>query len=221
MNKKILIIGAHPDDEVLGCGGIIKKHASEKDKVFVLILTNGSSIRYVDEMEQTLQRNCQECSEILGAKEVFFENLPEQKLDAIPVINIVQKIEAIIKKVKPEIVYTHHQGDINQDHRTVFEATLIAARPNNSYVKAIYSYEIPSSTEWGSNSEKNIFIPNIFIDISKEIDEKIKAFKKYYSEVENWPHPRSDQGIRTLAQYRSSQCNKFYAEAFKLIREIK
>lgn len=218
--NKILVIAAHPDDEVLGCGGIIKKYSKIENKIFALILTNGATVRYNKKMEQTLQDNARECAKSLGIQEIYFKNLPEQKLDSIPLIDIVKEIEKIIEKVKPDIIYTHHKGDINQDHKAVFQATLIAARPKNKYIKEIYSYELPSSTEWGEPFLESIFIPNVFIDITNEIEKKIRAFKKYRSQVEKWPHPRSVQGIKTLAEYRGMQSNLPFAEAFILIRKI-
>lgn len=218
--NKILVIAAHPDDEVLGCGGIIKKHSNAGGKVFVLFLTNGSTIRYGKKMKKVLQNNAKECAKALGVQEIYFKDLPEQELDNIPLINIVKEIERIIEKVKPGIIYTHYKGDINQDHKAVSQATLIAARPKNQHVKEIYSYELLSSTEWSAPFQENIFMPNVFVDITKEIQEKIKAFKKYQSQIEKWPHPRSIEGIEVLARYRGMQANLLFAEAFLLIRKI-
>ncbi len=220
MSKKILVIAAHPDDEVLGCGGMMKKHSTRGDEVFVLILTNGSTVRYGDKMTETLQENAESCGKILGVKDTYFRNLPEQKLDGIPLLDIIQEIEKVIDEVKPDIIYTTHKGDINQDHRAVFEATMIAVRPVNKFVKEIYSYEIISSTEWGNPFEEIAFLPNVFMNIEQEVEDKISAFKKYESQVNQWPHSRSEKGVRTLAQYRGMQSNMPYAEAFVLIRKI-
>jgi len=218
---QVLIIAAHPDDEVLGCGGTIIKHVESGDEVTILIMTNGSTVRYGEEMKETLKNNAEKCGKILGAKNLIFKNLPEQELDGIPLLHIVKEIEAIIDAVQPTIIYTHHKGDINQDHRAIFEATMIAARPISPCVKEIYSYEIPSATEWCPPTEERIFIPNVFIDISSTIKNKILAFKSYDSQIKKWPNSRSLKGIEVLAQFRGMQSGTDSAEAFSLIRQVK
>lgn len=220
MKKKILIIAPHPDDEVLGCGGIMKKYTKEGHSVFVLILTNGSSVRYGDKMIDTLQKEALSCNEILGVEKVIFKDLPEQKLDGLPVIDIVKEIEAVVDDLKPEVVYTPHKGDINQDHGAIFNATMIAIRSMNKYVQEIYCYETLSSTEWGNPSQEKAFLPNVFVNIENEIEDKIIAMKKYESQMREWPHSRSEEGIRTLAKYRGMQANLDLAESFILIRKI-
>lgn len=220
MKKTILIIAPHPDDEILGCGGVIKKYAKAGHDVCVLILTNGSTVRYGDKMIDTLQREAKSSNDLLGVKRIIFKDLPEQKLDGLPVLDIIKEIETIIGEIRPDIIFTSHKGDINQDHAAVFGATMVAARPINNYVKEIYSYEVPSSTEWGNPFPEKVFIPNSFIDIEYEIEDKLLAMKKYESQMHDWPHSRSEEGIRTLAKYRGMQSNLRFAEAFMLIRKV-
>lgn len=217
---KILVVSPHPDDEVLGCGGVMKKYAEEGHEVYVLLLTDGSEIRYGDSMIEGLQKEARACGKILGVKEIFFRNLPEQKLDGIPLLDIIREVEAVVEKVKPEIVYTPHQGDINQDHGAVFEATMIAIRAINKDVKEIYSYETPSSTEWGVPRADRAFIPNVFVNIENQLEHKIKALNEYKSQIKKWPHSRSNEGVRTVAQYRGMQSHLPAAEAFMLMRKI-
>lgn len=214
---KILIIAAHPDDEVLGCGGIIRKYSKNGVKVYTLILTTGLSIRYKDGVKTDIRKAVLNCADILGVTKTFIKELPVLGLDKIPLQKIVKEIEEVLNEIKPDIVFTHNKGDINQDHKIVTEATLIALRPKTKFVKAIYSYEIPSSTDWITDRE-NIFIPNKFIDIGKELKDKIKAFKCYKSEIEKWPHSRSEEGLKALAEYRGMQSFQKSAEAFCLIR---
>lgn len=214
---KILVIAAHPDDEVLGCGGLICKYSKKRAEIYTLILTKGILIRYKKGTKTNIEEAILKCAKILGVKKVFIKNLPVHELNVIPMPKLIAVLDEVINIVKPDIIFTHNQGDTNQDHRTVAEATLIAARPKVSFIKAIFSYEILSSTEW-ITSKNNIFIPNTFINIEKELKDKIKAFQCYKSEIEKWPHSRSEEGLKTLAEYRGMQSFQKLAEAFCLIR---
>ena len=218
--KNVLVISAHPDDEVLGVGGTINKHVNEKDNVFVLFITDGASNVYPEEKVNKLKESAKKCAKELGIKKTFYADLPNQLLDELPLLKIAQTIEKVIEEVKPSIIYTHSRMDTNQDHRVVFEATLIAARPlPESSVKRILSYETLSSTEWRVLPNQ-MFTPNYFVDISKYIDKKIKAFSCYTTEAKDFPHPRSAKGIRSLAEYRGISIGVEAAEAFVLIREL-
>ena len=215
-----LIIAAHPDDEVLGCGGLIKK-VSKTENCFVLILSSGAETRYKKSMEDILKNNALKSNHILGTKETFFENLPNQKMDTLPILKITQLIERYIKKIKPTRVFTHHIGDLNKDHQVVAEATITACRPIvGQIVKELYSYNVPSSTEWNEIEGEKNFIPNTFIDIKDELKYKIKAMKCYKSECREYPHPRSPKALKTHSNYWGLVTGLEYAEPFKLIRRL-
>lgn len=225
--SKILIIAAHPDDEVLGCGGTIAKYAKSKE-IYVAILGEGIFSRYQkrDEANKeellSLEKKSKEIGKFLGVKENFFFGLPDNQFDTIPFLKIVKKVEEVIKKVKPEIIYTHHNGDLNIDHRITFQAVLTAARPiNNCSVKEIYSFEVLSSTEWSFQKINGSFLANVFEDISTTISKKIEAMKIYKTEIREFPHPRSEEAILSVAKRRGSVAGFKYAEAFELIRTFR
>ena len=217
---KKLIIAAHPDDEILGCGATINKYSSIYD-FYVLILTDGSQTRYDKSMEDKLKDYALSANEIIGTKKVFFENLPNQKLDAIPLLTIIQVIESYIEKIKPDTIFTHHMGDLNKDHRIVYEATVTAARPlSESIIKKVYTYFVHSSTEWNNISGEHLFLPNTYIDVSCSIDKKISAMKEYPSECRPYPHPRSPESIKVHANYWGLTVGLEYAEPFILTRSV-
>ena len=151
MGKKILVIGAHPDDETFGMGGTIAKHSLIGNEIHVLILTDGSSAQYSNfqEMIEKKKLEAKKAMDILSVKNIQFGTLPDMKLDTVPHIEINKIIEEKINDFEPDYIFTHHWGDLNKDHRCIFESTMVAARPINSpSIKKIYCYEIPSSTEW-------------------------------------------------------------------------
>ena len=221
----ILIIAAHPDDEVLGCGGTIAKLSSNSD-VYTLILGEGITSRDIpDELKkeevERLRRDAESANEILGVKNVFFENFPDNKFDAISLLDIIKRIETYIQKIKPEVIYTHHYGDLNIDHQIVHRAVLTVIRPvGNNSVKKILAFEVLSSTEWNYQNQTNIFTPNTYIDISETMNKKLEAMKCYKSEICDYPHPRSLEGIEILARKRGLEVGLVFAEAFCLVREI-
>ena len=218
---KVLIIAAHPDDEVLGCGGAIINHVKGGDNVTVAIMTDGAGTRYKKGMSKTLRINAIRCAERLGVSKVIFKKLPNQLLDAIPITKVIKTIEKILEEISPDIIYTHDKGDLNRDHVVIYEATLVAARPlPNSRVRKLFTYFVPSSSEYNDVDEKGVFIPNLFIDIKDSIDKKIKAFACYKSEARAYPHPRSPEALRVYANQWGIQAGIEYAEPFKLIREI-
>ena len=217
---KILVICAHPDDEVLGFGGMIKKF-SESNEIFILIMTNGCDTRYGSEMIDTLQEQTRKAAAILGANQVIFEKLPNQKLDTIPILQVTETIEKYLKLFKPDIVFSHSECDLNLDHKIIFEATATAVRPlPNQMVKAFYTYYVPSSTDWGGLSSQKPFVPNVLLPIDKEIDSKVKALECYRSELRPFPHPRSVEGLRTYSKSWGLSCGISAAEPFILIRSI-
>lgn len=218
---KTLIIAAHPDDEVLGCGGLIINSVKRGDEVVLSVLTDGSGTRYKKKMAGVLRSNAMKCARMLGISKVIFKDLPNQLLDTVPVTKVIKEIENIIKETGPDIVYTHDKGDLNRDHAVVYEATLVAARPLPGIkIKKLFTYFVPSSSEYNDVDEKDAYIPNVFVDISGSIDKKIRAFACYKSESRAYPHPRSFKALKIYAQKWGIQTGIEYAEAFRLIREI-
>ena len=224
--KKILVVAAHPDDEVLGCGGLIKKLTKNNKQVKVIFLAEGSSCRFLesdiqkDKVKNEIQHreNCaKKALKILNVKESHFYNLKCGRLNTYPIIDLGKIVENEIISFKPSAIITHSNFDVHHDHLSTFQACLQATRPSNDEIKVdyLFSFEILSSTEWRYN---NCFEPNVFVNIDNEIKYKIMAIKEYDSELRKFPHPRSEDGINTLAKYRGMQSGFNFAESFKLIR---
>ena len=226
MNKNILVIAAHPDDEVLGCGGSVAKFSSQGYRVHGVILAEGitsrSKVKTKDLKKiQKLHSSTIKSSKILGFKSCKILSYPDNRMYSVDFLKIVKTIEEIILKVKPSIIMTHHVGDLNIDHQITARATITAARPlPNSPVKKILSYETPSSTEWSFDLNE-AFKPNHYEDVSKHIKTKLKALKAYNSEMRQFPHPRSLENVVSLAKFRGSTVGLKFAEAFRIIRSIK
>lgn len=214
--NRILILAAHPDDEVLGCGGIIQKYKEENSLVFVCIVTDGSSTQYPNNpgIVKQKEKQCKLANNILGVDKVIRLNFPDMKLDTIPHFKLNQKLEEVVESIKPNILYTHSSLDVNKDHLLINQSTQVVIRPGKLYLKKVYEYEVLSSTEWQKNYAFN---PNSFVDITRFIKTKIEAFKAYQTEIRTYPHPRSQEGIEILAKYRGLQAGYKYAEAFKLL----
>jgi LmbE family N-acetylglucosaminyl deacetylase len=218
--ERILVIAAHPDDEILGCGGTISKISNEFD-ISVLILSLGAQGRYPDSMETTLRENAEEANRIVGTKALIVENFPNQEMDNIPLTRIIENIEKHIEEQRSTIVFTHHSGDLNKDHRIVYEATMTAVRPiAGQNIKKVYCYNVPSSTEWNSVTGEHLFVPNTYIDIKETLQTKIEALKEYRSECRPYPHPRSSESIKAHAHYWGLTVGYEYAEPFHLVRNI-
>ncbi|EKD90134.1 MAG: LmbE family protein [uncultured bacterium] len=217
MNKKILVIAPHPDDEVLGCGGIIKKYSQNGDEVFLAVLTKPYEPDWTkdyikDKLIQTKKSNM-----TLGIKKTYSLGFPTVKLDTIPQKKINDELHQVVAEVKPQIVFIPFYGDLNKDHRITCESSLVATRPlTGSAIKKILCYEILSETEWGIEP----FKPNVYVDISDNFIIKKKAMEEYKSELKKFPHPRSLEALEALAKKRGSEAGLTYAEAFMLIREI-
>lgn len=223
MNKKILVIAAHPDDEILGVGGTLIKHINEGDIVYCFILSEGclSRDKSLRNDLRVLHNECVSAGKVIGFKKIFFSDFPDNSFDRIPMLNIVKDIEKYLDLIKPNIVYTHHRGDINIDHEITFKAVLTACRPcNKNNPDEIYTYESLSSTEWQDKNHQS-FKPNVYSDISSTLDKKIQAISKYKSELREYPHSRSKEGIKILANYRGLECGLEAAEGFNLIRKIR
>jgi LmbE family N-acetylglucosaminyl deacetylase len=227
--KKILVVSAHPDDEILGCGGTILRKIGEGDVVYSLILGEGITSRYhkrelveKDKLE-ALHSSHTKVSKFIGFKEHWLYDFPDNRFDAVDLLDIVKVVEEIKRKIKPEVIYTHFENDLNIDHRITFQAVLTSCRPTqDESVKEIYSCEIPSSTEWVSPfNGGSFFRPNVFINVEKTIEKKIEAMRLYESEVKKYPHPRSPEAIKIIAQRWGTVCGLNFAECFILIRNIK
>jgi LmbE family N-acetylglucosaminyl deacetylase len=225
--KRILVISAHPDDEVLGCGGTITKYAKAGYPVYSLILGEGITSRYKDRKEadrtliEKLRQQALKVAKVLGIKKTLFFNLPDNRFDTIALLDIIKIVEDIKKKIRPHIVFTHSSSDLNIDHQIVYKAVMTAFRPEaKGTVDEIYSFEIPSSTGW-LFSKKNLYAPNFYENIEDFIDTKIKALSCYKGELREWPHPRSIEGIKTFAKKRGLESGLKYAEAFEFIRGVR
>lgn len=223
--NKILIIAAHPDDEILGCGGTVARLNKEGHTIYTLILGEGvtsrDNIRNRNKRENKiidLKNYAEKANKILGVKKVFFYDFPDNRFDAISFLDIVKAIEKIKNNVKPERIFTHYEKDLNIDHQITYKATITAARPlKEEIVKEIYSFETPSSTEWNYPLS---FSPNVFFNISGTINIKLKALEEYESELREYPHPRSLEGVKLNAKYWGMKVGLEYAETFKCVRRI-
>ena len=230
----VLIIAAHPDDEVLGMGGTIAKHTSRHDNVTIIYMATGITARresseqkhtiknipkkiqedWQQEIEK-LRRDAKKSARLLKVKNIKFFDFPDNEMDGIHLLKVVKVIEKEIKSAKPDRIYTNHYGDLNVDHKVVYNATLAACRPANFPVKEILSFEVLSSTEW---SYPYNFNPNYFINIDKHLEKKISAMKLFVSEIRKFPHPRSSENIKHVARRWGSVSGFNAAEAFELIR---
>ena len=208
---KILVIAPHPDDEVLGMGGTIKK-LSKKNKIILCVVSEGATAQYKDKKMIKVRRDsCKKTAKILGISQTIFLDYPDMRLN-LSHLDINKKLEEIVEKYRPEIVYTAPKNDLNLDHQMVFNSTLVACRPKSG-VKQILCYEIQENT-------KVPFVPNVFENIEKEFSYKIKGFKMYKSEIEEFPNPRSITAIENLAIQRGVESGTKKAEAFELIRVV-
>jgi len=216
--KKILVIGAHPDDECLGLGGTLKLYSDNGYSIFVLIVADGETARGNSKKKILVrEKQAKRASQILGIKKIEFLHFQDQELDMIMIKSISKKIESVIDKWKPEMVFTHFWGDVNQDHRQVFQATNIACRPSStSTVDSLICYETPSSTEWGLEN----FKPNFFVNIEKVFSDKIKAINCYSNELRDFPHPRSIESLSNRSVYWGSIAGVKKAEPFIILRKI-
>lgn len=226
MKKNILVLAAHPDDEVLGCGGTIAKYISQGDFVHVAFISDGVFSRQGDEdalaKELESRRSAAYSAlSILGVTSISFGEFPDNRLDTVATIEVAQMIEALITEHQPKIVFTHHFGDVNVDHKMVHEATVVACRPQPNFcVKSILCYEVPSSTEWQLSGKRQEFCPNYFVDISSFLDQKNRSLSHYEFEMRASPHPRSLEAVRHLAHWRGATVGVDSAEAFMVGRII-
>jgi LmbE family N-acetylglucosaminyl deacetylase len=224
--KSILVVAAHPDDEVLGCGGTIAKMADQGVTVHVAFLADGVFSRVGDtaaQQEELQARRvaAKKACNILSVKSVSFGRYPDNRMDTVALLDITKVVEELIAEHRPDTVFTHHVGDVNIDHRRIHEAVVTACRPQRGHVvKTLLCFEVPSSTEWQLPNSAPAFLPNWFVDISTTIDRRLAALEVYAAELRVWPHPRSKQGLEYLARWRGATVGVDAAEAFMLGRHL-
>lgn len=221
--SNILVIAAHPDDEVLGCGGTVARRAAEGHRVEILILGEGATSRADGDCAgvERLRTDARKAASILGAANVRFVSLPDNRFDTVALLDVVQEIETVVEAIQPETVFTQHGGDLNIDHAVTFRAALTALRPmQGCCVRSLYAYEAASSTEWAFQRFSPVFNPSFYVDISAFLDQKTAAMEAYESERRSFPHPRSPEALRALAALRGSTAGMQAAEAFETIWKI-
>ena len=225
---KKLVISAHPDDEVLGCGGSMAKWSKDGHDVHVLIMAEGVTSRDKVRKKAARQKELSDLAEsankaceILGVQSIKLMDYPDNRMDSVNLIDVVKTIECYVEKLKPEVVITHHSDDLNIHHQIVHQAVMTACRPMpRQSVKRILLFEVPSSTEWQSPTAGNSFVPNWFEDVSETLNLKIKALEAYKNEMRAWPHSRSIKAVEHLARWRGTSIGFEAAEAFSLSRNL-
>ena len=221
--KIILIIAAHPDDELLGCAATVYKYVQQGATAVSVILGEGLRARGKASGKQLseLKKHAIDANAKIGVSKVHFDNLPDNQFDSVPILKIIKIIEKYIAKYSPDIVFTHFSNDLNVDHQLTFKAVITACRPQPGFKHPdIYCFEVPSSTDYALISMHSAFVPNVYINIENEIDIKLAALAKYKTEMRSFPHTRSIAGIKILSQYRGVAAGLKFAEAFQLIRRI-
>lgn len=221
--NKVLVIAPHADDEIIGCGATMAKHIENGDEVFVIIATNannGAPELFSSESVNLVRNEALISHQLLGIKETFFLDFPAPALNAYPEYKISVSLADIFAQIKPNILYIPFAGDIHQDHKAIYRATLVAARPRGNYsIKEIYCYETLSETEWTPLQEKNFF-PTKFVDVSSCFQRKLDAMRCYQSQIKEFPDSRSIQAFESLAKYRGATIGVNYAESFVIERII-
>jgi LmbE family N-acetylglucosaminyl deacetylase len=225
--SRVLVIAAHPDDEVLGCGATMAA-LSKTTTVDIVILGEGITSRHNQRGETneaalaSLHEKAKAVGALLGAASVTLQRLPDNRFDELALLDVVKVVEGLVDRLRPSVIYTHHPGDLNIDHALTFRAVLTATRPTAGCpVKEIYAFEVASSTEWAFQQIQPVFQPNVFVDVTSTIDAKIRGMELYESEARPFPHPRSPEALRAQARRWGSVAGLEYAEAFQLIRSIR
>ena len=223
--KKILVFAAHPDDELLGLGGTIRKFVNDGMTARAVIMAEGITSR-ADTREEAdkaeliaLQEDAEKASHIVGYESIDFCGLPDNRMDGLELLDVIKIVSSFVEKYQPDTIFTHHHGDLNIDHRITCEAVLTACRPVGDYcVKRIYTFETPSSTEWNYNYTEP-FVPNVYVDVTETIEAKVQGMACYKTESTRYPHPRSKEGLYSLGRFRGTNAGFEIAEAFMLLRE--
>jgi len=228
LTSPVLVIAAHPDDEILGCGGTLARHVAEGDQVHILILAEGATSRDHKRLAKAREKDLAVLREAaagaascIGAQPPRFAGFPDNRMDSVDLLDVVKEIEAVVAETAPAVVYTHHGGDLNEDHRLTHQAVLTACRPlPDAPVRSIYTFETLSSSEWSSLMLGEPFLPSRFVDIGPYLTAKMKALECYASEMRPFPHARSYDNVMSLARYRGATVGLEAAEAFVTLRTI-
>jgi len=218
---RVLVIAAHPDDEVLGMGGTIAGHTGRGDDVRVLVVTDGSSTQYPDDADIRARKEQEalRAAKELGVDDYVHLDLPDMRLDTLEHIEVNKVVEEHVRDLGPEVVYTV-QPDVNQDHRVLFDSVAVATRPTPGQpVRRLLTYAPTSSTEW-TPAAVNWFVPNWYVDVTDTLERKVAAFAHYETEHREYPHPRSERAIRAAAEFHGTSCGFEYAEPFVLVRGL-
>lgn len=225
----ILVVAAHPDDEILGVGGTIAKHVEAGDVVYGLILGEGQTSRFDrreeagNEIVERLHGDTERAAAVLGIRKMYFENFADNRFDSVDLLDIVKAVERRIRELRPAVIYTHHRGDLNVDHRMAYQAVLTATRPmQDQPVKEIYTFETVSSTEWNFSYRQEQFAPNVFVRLTAaQFEKKLAAMEEYKTELCAYPHPRSLEMLRASAVRWGGVAGGHYVEAFETVRIIR
>lgn len=213
--KNVLVIAAHPDDELLGVGGTIALHSAAGDRVTCVLAATGNLKHETD--GEAIRAHAHNAASVLGVHELKLLNFPDQGLDRLSLVDIISPLEQIVELVRPHVVYLQYGYDINRDHQVLFQAALVAARPIEQFIEAIYAFDTVSSTEW---AYPRSFVPDTWVDISSTLERKIEAMECYETELRNWPHPRSLHSLRVKAETVGSQVVSEAAECFMTVRRV-
>lgn len=216
---QVLVVAAHPDDEVLGCGGTIRRHTKHGDQVKILFMGSGVAARGQISSEQIEARKemALRAADLLGADEPVFCDFPDNGMDSVPLLTVVSEIESLMSGYRPDTVYTHSAGDLNIDHRVTHQAVMTACRPMpECSVMSVLCFEVVSSTDWAFNSQPQPFRPVHFVEITETLETKVAALEAYGLEMRDFPHPRSEDNVRALALNRGATVGFERAEGFEV-----
>lgn len=227
--KSCLVVAAHPDDEVLGCGGTIARLAHEGTAVHIVFMTDGVGARATEELTpadvaaaSARRRHAEAAGAILGAASVSFGQFPDNRMDRVALLDVTKFIEGFVAEYRPDLVLTHHAGDLNVDHRVVQQAVMTACRPQPGHsVTTILFFEVASSTEWQAAGPGSRFSPNWFVDVAAHLEAKRRALRTYATEMRPWPHSRSFEAVEHLARWRGASVGVEAAEAFEVGRVLR
>lgn len=218
---RVMIVAPHPDDEVLGCGGVMARFAAEGSETHVVIVTRGIPELWTDSEVAKTRREMEEANHMLGVTSISCLDFPAPSLDTVPCYKLAEAIKTVIRQYSPDRLFIPHYGDLHADHRAVFAASLVASRPTTDCsVREILCYETLSETDWGPPMESDWFVPTVFVDISDYLDRKVAALKCYHGQIHKWPHPRSLEAVQALARLRGAAIGVNAAESFRLVKSI-
>jgi LmbE family N-acetylglucosaminyl deacetylase len=219
--RRIAVVGAHPDDELLGAGGTLARHVRADDEVHAIVVADGAGSRYPHELIGVLEKQARLAAEVIGCSSLRFLGLPDQRLDTIPLIELTQQLEAALDDIDPHVVYTHFPGDVNADHGLVARAAWTACRPfTRPQLRRFAVFETPSSTEWAWPLPGGQLEPNLFVDVTETLDIKVAAMECYETELRDYPHPRSSRALRERAAFWGSHIGRSAAEPFRVLRDV-